>query len=457
MRRLFLTLLVLAAMPMMRPAWGHSMPSSDVILRLHRGGIDTRLLLPIIELKLGWQKPLPMDAVQTIREYGPDLKEYVLQHVRPVAPDGRPWAVTVRSLTPIAAQAPNALVASSPDVQVDLTMTPPPGLPADRLTLGYDVIFHRLITHTAIVSLASDWRNGRVGGPPLILGTLRDTQPSLVIDRSQGTWFRGFAALFGLGARHIAEGTDHLLFLLALLLPAPLVAAGTRWGGYAGGRTALRRIVKIVTAFTAGHSVTLLLGAFGCVRVPEPLIESAIALSIFVSALHALVPIFRGNETFIAGGFGLVQGLAFAATLTEFGLDPLTMASSVLAFNLGIEAVQLLVIGVTMPWLLLLAQTRAYPPFRVVGASVSGIAALGWMAERALGWDNPVGVWVEWAAAHAVWIVVGLATLSVAMTLCERRVLVRSDKGVGSLSEASSQQPGFSNPGQNTGNPMHGY
>jgi hypothetical protein len=121
MKRLLLVLVLLVTV---HPAWGRAMPSSDVILRLHRGGIDARLVLPIIELRLGWQKPLPMDAVQTIQQYGPDLKGYVLQHVHPTATDGRPWAVTVRSLTPIAAQAPNALVASSPDVQVDLTMTP---------------------------------------------------------------------------------------------------------------------------------------------------------------------------------------------------------------------------------------------------------------------------------------------------------------------------------------------
>ena len=402
------------------PGWSHAMPSSDVILRLRRGGVDARLILPIIELRLGWQKPLPMDAVQTIQQYGPDLKEYVLQHIHPTAPDGRPWTVTVRSLTPIAASAPNEFVASSPDVQVDLTLTPPPGEPADRFTLHYDVIFHQLVTHTAIVSIASDWRGGLVSGPPVILGTMRDTQPALVIDRSQGSWLRGFAALFGLGARHIAEGTDHLLFLLALLLPAPLVAAGGRWGGYAGGRVALRRIVKIVTAFTIGHSFTLLLGATGWVRPPQPLIETAIALSIFISAVHALFPIFRGRESYIAGGFGLVHGLSFAASLTEFGLDPVTLASSVLAFNLGIETVQLFVVCVTMPWLLLLAQTRAYPLFRMLGASATGVAALGWMGERAFGWSNPVGVRVEQAAAHAVWIVTGLAVLSVALTLYER-------------------------------------
>jgi len=421
MRRLFLALLFLMTTA---PAWGHAMPSSDVSLRLRRGGVDVRLILPIIELKLGWQKPLPMDAAQTIQQYGPALEGYVLRHVRPVAPDGRPWAVTVRSLTPLAAQAPNESVASSPDVQVDLTMTPPPGAPADRLTLHYDVIFHRLITHTAIVSIAGDWRNGVVGGPPVLLGTMRDTEPSLTIDRSQGTWFRGFAALFGLGARHIAEGTDHLLFLLALLLPAPLVAAGMRWGGYVGGRPALRRIAKIVTAFTVGHSGTLLLGALGWVRGSGAFIESAIALSIFVSALHALVPIFRGREIFIAGGFGLVHGLAFAETLTGFGFDPITMASSVLAFNLGIEAVQLLVILVTMPWLLLLARTPVYPPFRVLGACLTGVAATAWFLERALGWSNPVAPLVERAAGHALWIVAGLAVLSIYSALKKKDIPV---------------------------------
>ena len=213
----------------------------------------------------------------------------------------------------------------------------------------------------------------------------------MAIDRSSGSWWRGFGATFRLGARHIAEGTDHLLFLLALLLPAPLIAAGVRWGGYAGGKVALRRILKVVTAFTVGHSLTLVLGSLGLVHVPQPPIEAAIALSIFVSAIHALLPIFRGKEILIAGGFGLVHGLSFAAVLSDFGFDPLTLVSSVLGFNLGIEAFQLLVILVTMPWLVLLARTRVYPAFRVAGALATGIAAASWFFERALGWSNPVG------------------------------------------------------------------
>ena len=289
------------------------------------------------------------------------------------APDGRSWTLTVGEVIPVDDQNPDALVS--------LTLTPPPA-PVDRLTFHYDVIFHHLVTHTAVVTLASDWRNGVLGEEPVLLGTMRDTNATIDIDRTGGSWLQGFAAMFRLGARHIAEGTDHLLFLLALILPAPLVATNGRWAGYAGGKTALRRIVKVVTAFTIGHSITLVLRALGWVHLPGAVVESAIAFSILVSAVHALVPIFRGREVFIAGGFGLVHGLAFAATMTGFGFDPLTLVSSVLGFNLGIEAFQLLVILITMPWLVLLARSRVYRPFRIVGAGFTGIAATAWLTER---------------------------------------------------------------------------
>jgi hypothetical protein len=411
MRRLLPALLLLVAA---LPAWGHPMPNSAVVLRLHRTEIDAELTLPIGELAMGWEKPLPLDSVGTVQKYGAELEEYVRAHVRPTAPDGRPWTVTVRGVTPLNEQ--------EPDVRVALTMSPPSGAPVDRLTFHYDVIFHHLITHTAVVTLASDWRSGVLGEEPVLLGTMRDTSAELAIDRSGGSWFQGFAAMFRLGARHIAEGTDHLLFLLALILPAPLVAVSGRWGGYAGWKTAYRRIVKVVTAFTLGHSITLVFGALGWARLPGALVESAIALSILVSAVHAFVPIFQGREVFIAGGFGLVHGLAFAATLTGFGFDPLTLASSVLGFNLGIEAFQLVVILVAMPWLVLLARSRAYGPLRIAGAALTGIAAASWFAERAFGWANPIGPVIETVASHALWLLAGLVVVTVATTIAENEL-----------------------------------
>jgi hypothetical protein len=408
MRRLSLPLLFLATTS---PAWGHPMPSSAIVLRVHKAEIEAEVTLPISELAVGWEKPLPADAVQTVQQYGAEIEDYLRAHVRSVAPDGRPWTVIVREVIPVVEQ--------QPDLRVLLTLTPPVGAPVDRFVFQYDAIFHHLITHTAVITLASDWRNGVTGEKPVLLGTMRDTNSSIVIDRSGGSWLQGFGAMFRLGARHIAEGTDHLLFLLALLFPAPLVAAGRRWGGYAGGKAAFRRIIKVVTAFTLGHSITLVLGALGWTQLPSALVESAIALSILVSAVHALFPIFRGREVFVAGGFGLVHGLAFAATLSGFGFDPLTLMSSVLGFNLGIEAFQILVILMTMPSLVLLARTRLCEPLRIAGAALTGIAAAAWFVERAFGWQNPINPLVETVASHALWLLAGLVVLAIAAPVAE--------------------------------------
>ena len=87
MRRLLPALLLLVTVS---PAWGHPMPSSAVVLRLHRDGIDAELTLPIGELALGWEKPLPRTPSRRCRQYGAGLKEYVRAHVRPLLPTGGP-------------------------------------------------------------------------------------------------------------------------------------------------------------------------------------------------------------------------------------------------------------------------------------------------------------------------------------------------------------------------------
>ena len=224
-------------------------------------------------------------------------------------------------------------------------------------------------------------------------------------------------SLFELGVRHIAEGTDHLLFLLALLLPAPLLATGSRWGPAAPRRQSLLRILGIVTAFTLGHSVTLSLAAFGVVRVPEWPVEVLIAASILVSAVHALRPIFPGREARIAAVFGLVHGLAFATVLERLGLGQWARVAGIAAFNLGIEAMQLVVIAATLPSFMLLRGTKAYGMLRVGGAALAGAAALGWMIERLFEVQTPVDLIVNGLARHALWIATAGFVVSLGLRL----------------------------------------
>jgi hypothetical protein len=144
----------------------------------------------------------------------------------------------------------------------------------------------------------------------------------------------------------------------------------------------LLHILGIVTAFTVGHSLTLTLAAMNFVHVPSRPVEVLIAVSILVSTVHALQPMFPGKEAWIAALFGLIHGLAFASTLERLSLSRWDRVAGVLSFNLGIETMQLLVVALVLPSLLMLSHTHAYSPFRIVGGALACIVAAMWVAER---------------------------------------------------------------------------
>jgi hypothetical protein len=423
-------LIWLAGFLLASPVRAHEMPKSAVFLDFRSQGIEAELRLPIdrlqVALRHGGSGEDAPDAAAMLGAARARVAAYVLGHVQAATRAGAPWSVRLLTLQEEMPDGIETLVAR-------LALTPPAGAQADVVRLHYDAIDRELATHTALVSVRTDWRSGVAANAPELVGAMGARRTDLLVDRSGGSAWRGFRKIVALGIDHIAEGTDHLLFLLTLLLPAPLLAAGGRWTGPGTPGRSVLRVAKIVTAFTIGHSLTLLLGALGVARVPEPPIEVLIAVSILVSAVHALRPIFPGREFVVAGAFGLVHGLAFATVISELGLDRWGMALGILGFNLGIEAMQLAVVLATMPWLLLLSTTRAYPVVRVLGAGFAAVAAAGWTAERALGWANPVDAVVDALAAHASWVVALLAAASVlaklAQAISQQRGVARTPKG----------------------------
>lgn len=138
----------------------------------------------------------------------------------------------------------------------------------------------------------------------------------------------------------------------------------------------------MVTAFALGHPTTLVLGALGCVHLPSRVVESGIALSVLVSAVHAIRPLVRRGEVLIAASFGLLHGLSFATLLGQLDLSRSNLVITLLGFNLGIEIAQLLVVALVMPFFKLLARTTIYPFLRTSTATLGAIVALGWFAER---------------------------------------------------------------------------
>lgn len=178
---------------------------------------------------------------------------------------------------------------------------------------------------------------------------------------SAGAQASGTSSFFLMGVEHILLGWDHLLFLACLLL-----LGGSFWG-----------LLKIVTAFTVAHSISLALAALDVVSLPPRLVESLIALSIAYVAAENIF--FRDRAAskrwMIAFGFGLVHGFGFASVLREAGLPKAGLIWSLLGFNLGVEAGQAMVVALTMPLLLWLGK-RTWEP-RAVTALSGSVLAVG--------------------------------------------------------------------------------
>jgi hypothetical protein len=188
------------------------------------------------------------------------------------------------------------------------------------------------------------------------------------------------------GVLHIWSGYDHLLFLLSLLLPAVLVrstTSGQSWVGSPNFKTAFRDVLKVITAFTVAHSITLSLAALGVVSLPSRLVESAIALSVVLSALNNIYPVVYGGRWIIAFCFGLIHGFGFASVLIDLGLPKASLLLALVAFNLGVEVGQLTIVAVFLPLAYAVSSTVFYRRAVLLGGSsaVAMVATL-WLAQR---------------------------------------------------------------------------
>lgn len=285
-----------------------------------------------------------------------------------------------------------------------------------NFTLHYDAIMHEIVNNQAMIYVTSDWENGihesqQIGIIGLDVPT--NTIYPLHVSLEKGSYWKGFKSMVSLGMKHISEGTDHLLFLLLLLLSAPLIVEQKKWIANSSTKYALTRIFKIVTAFTIGHSITLLIGSFGWLQLSIKWVEITIAFSILITAVHAIKPIFYNKEIYIASLFGLIHGLAFATILTALELDTNKLAISLLGFNIGIELMQLFVISITIPWFLLLSQNIIYKWIRYFITIVSGIVAIAWSVERYTEKPNFISIHTQNTINYSLWIILGLAIFSI--------------------------------------------
>jgi HupE / UreJ protein len=265
--------------------------------------------------------------------------------------------------------------------------------PQDKVSLHYSLLKGIDATHRLLLSGQARGQNQvavlHEAKPGVLLAALpvrsanaAQPQPE-PIPAAQSGW-DVFKTFFPEGIHHIATGYDHLAFLLALLLPLRLWRSTQ---APASGHTGmgLRSLLLTVTAFTLGHSITLVLATLGAGESPV-WVEPVIALSIAFAAWLNLYPRPRLNPPALAMGFGLVHGLGFAGIMREAQVDGASLGWALAGFNLGVEAGQLVGVALWCVVSMLLHRWQHYERVVVRGSSWALMSlALFWTVQRVAG------------------------------------------------------------------------
>lgn len=246
--------------------------------------------------------------------------------------------------------------------------------PVGQLTIRYRLLFDLDPTHRGILALTAPG-----GSHSAVFAPGRD---SVTVPMNESSVLRQVFEYLREGVHHIWIGFDHVLFLVALLLPCVLVREQGRWRGAPRLATVSWDTLRVVTAFTVAHSVTLTLSALGVLRLPPVLTESIIALSVIAAALNNVKPVVTRARWGMAFAFGLMHGFGFASVLGELGLPADARVAALLGFNLGVELGQLAIVAAIVPVAFVLRNTLFYR-IVFVGGSLA-VAALGgfWLLRR---------------------------------------------------------------------------
>ena len=253
----------------------------------------------------------------------------------------------------------------------------------EALQVSNDVLLVDKPGFTNFVLIDENWKTGTFDAEANIVLTYDRAGQVKTLDLTSGSLFQGFAAIVKLGVEHILEGIDHVLFLIALLLPSVVRREKGRWQPVGNFSASFGYIIKIATVFTVAHSITLGLATLQIVDLPARFVESVIAASIGLAAVDIFFPIFRGRIWLIIFVFGLFHGFGFASVLAELGVTSQHALLSLFAFNLGVELGQLAIIAVVFPLLYFLREQLFYPRLVLkAGGLLLGAMSLYWLIER---------------------------------------------------------------------------
>lgn len=397
-------LIATALLVLTAPLAAHSTPNSEVRLSVTGKSVTADIIVPRGEYAVATGHAVDGSARSLAL-----AQDYLRNHIAVAGPNqGQHWAMTIHTVEFVQGNGP-------PDLHAVVELSPPIGAPLQCFTIDWRVLTEELPGHFALFMSDSPGRNGST-----IIGAVRKDSTTLSVELTRPGLLDPLVGAIVLGAHHILEGYDHLLFLLALLLPAPLIARNGNWTGHRPDRATLVQLAKIVTAFTIGHSLTLIAAVLGRWSLPVAPVEIAIAFSVLVSAMHAVRPLVPGKEPIVAMAFGLIHGLAFATLVQNAQAEMTSGALTLLGFNIGIELVQLGIVAAVVPSLLVLSRHSSYGRLRTIMAYLAIAAATAWIVNRATGLAERLVASMESAMSHMGWLVLAAAAAALIQKVRER-------------------------------------
>jgi HupE / UreJ protein len=250
-----------------------------------------------------------------------------------------------------------------------------------NISVTYSLFFDVDPSHRGLLRWLAPGAKGDAPTSQALIFSTESASQSLSLEATG--WWQTFRQYVIEGVWHIWIGYDHILFLLALLLPAVLVRRANQWEPAPTLRGALVETLKVVTAFTLAHSITLSLAALEVVSLPSRLVESVIAASVVLAALNNLRGTIDKRRWVLAFIFGLIHGFGFASVLADLGLPQGALVLALVGFNVGVELGQLAIVAVFLPLAFWLRATRFYRVGLLTGGSVIvAILASWWLVQR---------------------------------------------------------------------------
>lgn len=304
-----------------------------------------------------------------IKAHKDEIERFVLSHVD-IRVDGRPCGRVVERFE---------VYRRVHQSYIRLYLKLACAVPKEAIDLKYDLFFDVDKDQKAFVRIADDNRS-----KPLIMS---DRKVEVKIVLGKRTLWNAFVDFFKEGVWHIWIGYDHILFLLMLLVPSVYRYRGKELLPRERFGSVLVEILKIVTAFSVAHSITLGLSVSGIVTLDSRFVEVAIALSILFTALNNLYPVITGKTWIMAFGFGLIHGFGFANVLRDMIIkNSSDFLAMLFGFNLGVEVGQLVIVAALLPLLYFFRRSRFYRYGVLYGFSVfAAIVSALWAMERAFG------------------------------------------------------------------------